>query len=151
MDAVKQSNTFSDLSKLSALRQRLEVLRTGRWIPLWVDSGASHEDDGIFAFARASQDGSAFAVVVLNASDVPRITGADGGGMKLPNTLKTSGKILRPVLTIGTGVSISTIVDAAGVLRLNVPPSSLIIYEAAPVVVSQESSPADGNGKLRSP
>ena len=150
MNDVKQSPTFIEISKLSALRQKLPVLRTGKWIPLWSDSGSSPQDDGVFAFARAASDGETFAVVVINASDSPRITAAGNQAMQLPSYLKSSGKFLRPVLTIGAAAISSAPIDAAKPLSLEVPPSSLTIYEAAPVD-SQGSSSGNGNGKLRSP
>lgn len=127
---VKSSAAFRDLANLAALRARLPVLRTGRWIPLWVDSGESDQDDGVFAFARASEDGKDFAVVVMNASDAERTTSAGDGELRLPATILSAGKVLRPVLTIGQGKSPETGgFDAGGPLRLPVPPSSLVVYE----------------------
>ena len=134
MAEVKGSAAFSDIAKLAALREKLPVLRTGKWIPLWVDSGSSDQDDGVFAFARASEDGETFAVVVVNASDVERVTGAGDYQIKLPASLKTAGKILRPVLTVGQGAMPQVaVMDAAGPLRLPVPPSSLVVYQGVPV------------------
>ena len=51
------------------MRAKLPVLRTGKLIPLWVDSRASGDDDGVFAFARASDDGETFVVVAMNVPD----------------------------------------------------------------------------------
>ncbi|MEO8613849.1 MAG: alpha-amylase family glycosyl hydrolase [Luteolibacter sp.] len=133
MAEVEKSQAFSDISKLAALREKLPVLRTGKWIPLWVDSGSSDQDDGVFAFARASEDGESFAVVVVNASDAERTTSAGGNQIQLPASIKAAGKILRPVLTIGQEKSpIVADIDAAGPLRLPVPPSSLVIYQGLP-------------------
>ena len=133
MTEVKGSAAFRDISNLAALRARLPVLRTGKWMPLWVDSGSSDQDDGVFAFARASDDGKDFAVVVINASDAERTTSAGGGQIHLPATLVTAGKVLRPVLTIGQGKSPETPdIDASGPLHLPVPPSSLVVYEGVP-------------------
>lgn len=130
MKEVKSSATFIEISKLAALREKLPVLRSGSIIPLWVDSAASAEDDGVFAFARASQDGQSFAVVVVNASDQDRTTSGGDHFIQLPGNLKTAGKILRPVLTIGQNPLVSSSgFDAAGPLRLPVPASSLVVYE----------------------
>jgi hypothetical protein len=100
-------------------------------IPLWVDSGGGDQDNGLFAFARATEDGNSFAVVVINASDEPRVTGIKNHAMQLPPALKTAGKNLRPALTIGIGKSPEGLsFPAAGPLRLPVPASSLVVYEA---------------------
>ena len=133
MAEVKGSAAFADISSLAKLRDKLPVLRTGKWIPLWVDSGAGDQDDGIFAFARASEDGESFVVVVVNASDAERVTSAGDYQLKLPGTLKTAGKVLRPVLTIGQGQPPVADMDANGPLRLPVPPSSLVVYEGVSV------------------
>ena len=133
MDEVKKSPSFSEIKALAVLRERLPVLRTGSVIPLWVDSNAGSEDDGVFAFARASEDGASFAIVVVNASDGARVTGIGEHSMRLPPALKTPGRILRPALTIGIGESPGNLkFAAAGDLRLPVPASSLVIYEAVP-------------------
>jgi glycosidase len=135
MTEVKASATFHDIANLASLREKLPVLRTGAFIPLWVDSAASDQDDGVFAFARASEDGEAFAVVVVNASDSVRTTSAGENQVRLPAFLKTAGKVLHPVLTVGQGMNLEVAdIDAAGPLRLPVPPSSLVVYEAVPMV-----------------
>ncbi|MEY3894847.1 MAG: hypothetical protein RLZZ214_366, partial [Verrucomicrobiota bacterium] len=81
---VKSSAAFAEISQLAALRARLPVLRTGTVIPLWVDSGSSGDDDGVFAFARASADGENFAVVVINASAADRVTSSGDHLIQLP-------------------------------------------------------------------
>ncbi len=125
---VKSSEAFAGISKFAALRGKLPVLRTGKVIPLWVDSGLSSDDDGVFAFARASEDGEKFAVVVVNASTADRVTSDGTNQIQLPANLKTTGKILRPVLTTGAG-KVPDVV-AEGRLRLSVPAGSLVVYEA---------------------
>ena len=131
MESVKKSPSFAEIKALAMLREKLPVLRTGDLIPLWVDSGSGDQDDGVFAFARASGDGANFVVVVINASDTPRVTGAGNESMRLPATLQSTGKILRPALTIGIGKSPETLAfPAAEPMRLPVPPSSLVVYEA---------------------
>jgi glycosidase len=131
IDEVKQSASFKEISALTSLREKLPVLRTGSFIPLWTDSGDDSSDDGVLAYARASEDGESFAVVVINASGEARVTGTANQAMNLPASLKTHGKQLRPVLTIGaesTGDAVNF--DAAGPLRLPVPADSLVIYQA---------------------
>lgn len=130
VEEVRKSSSFSEISKLAALRAKLPVLRTGGLIPLWVDSGDAADDDGVFAFARASDDGADFAVVVVNASDKPRVTGAGEHVLKLPASLQSAGRILRPALTIGVGPGPEAPpFDASGPLWLPVPASSLVVYE----------------------
>ena len=132
LEEVKSSPAFSSISKLAALRAKLPLLRTGKLIPLWVDSGSSKDDDGIFAFARASDDGETFVVVAMNASGQERVTAADGHQIQLPASLKTAGKVLRQVLTTGDGgVPPISNFAADGPLCLPVPASGLVVYEAA--------------------
>ena len=131
MSEVKSSAAFREISNLASLRATLPVLRTGSVVPLWVDNDASEEDDGVFAFARASEDGASFAVIVLNASDSNRVTASGEDWLQLPANLRTEGKVLRPVLTIGQDKAASKkTFDAAGPMRLPVPASSLVVYEA---------------------
>jgi hypothetical protein len=130
---VKTSPPFSEIKALATLRQRLPVLRTGNLIPLWVDNDAGSQDDGVFCFARAADDGETFAVIVINASDAPRVTGLEHHPMQLPSNLKTEDKVLRPALTIGSGESPGDVsLPATGPLHLPVPASSLVVYEAVP-------------------
>ena len=126
---MEASPTFLEIAKLTALRAKLTVLRTGKLIPLWVDNAASSDDDGVFAFARASAVGETFAVIVLNASDADRVTSDGVHEIHLPASLKTSGKFLRPLLTSGdSDRPPAPEIDAAGPLRLPAPASSLVIY-----------------------
>ncbi len=133
MAEVMNSPAFKEISQLASLREQLPVLRTGRWIPLWVDAAASEDDDGIFAFARASEDGRSFAVVVINASDTTRTTSAGDHAMRLPGSLQTAGMTLRHALTVGQGGKLEPVQqgepDASGPLRLSIPASSLVVYE----------------------
>ncbi|MDP3849898.1 MAG: alpha-amylase family glycosyl hydrolase [Luteolibacter sp.] len=131
---VRNSHSFSEISQLAALRAKLPVLRTGSLIPLWMDSGEGDEDDGVFAFARAGEDGREFAVVVINASEKPRVTGIGSHAARLPASLQSAGRILRPVLVIGSGPLPETPgINAAEELRLPVPASSMVVYQAVPV------------------
>jgi alpha-amylase len=127
---VRASASFRGISDLAALRSRLPVLRTGDVIPLWVDGSAGPEDDGVFAFARSANNGADFAIIVINASDSPRVTGAADISLRLPSSLQTAGRTLKPALTVGPGPSPEVdAMDAAAPLRLPVPPSSLVVYE----------------------
>lgn len=130
MAEVKSSLAFTGISMFAALRATFPVLRTGSVIPLWVDSGASPDDDGVFAFARATEDGESFAVVVVNASGEKRVTSDGANQIHLPANLKTAGKILRTAFTSGVigRTSISRDFPADGPLRLPVPASGLVIY-----------------------
>ncbi|RYD37736.1 MAG: hypothetical protein EOP87_02940, partial [Verrucomicrobiaceae bacterium] len=128
---VKSSAAFKEISQLAALRASMPVLRTGKLHPLWVDSGAGGTDDGVFAFARSADDGGTFAVVVVNASDKPRVTTDGTDHMRLPPGLKTEGKVLRPLLVTGPGPAPAVKdVPAAGQLDLAVPASGLVVYGA---------------------
>ncbi len=134
MGEVRKSLSFSEISLLAAQRKRLPALRSGEVIPLWVDSDAGSEDDGVFAFARTAGDDK-LVVVVVNASDDARVTGAGDHVMRLPESIRTGGLVLRPVLTIGLGKSPGDVsFPASGALRLPVPPSSLVLYEAVPEI-----------------
>ena len=128
-DEVEKSVTFKEIKALSDLRSKLPALRTGKLNPLWVDSGAGGDDDGVFAFARGDDDG--FVVVVINASDEARVTGAADQSMRLPASLKATGKMLKPVLTVGMGKTPDGFTTPAdGPLRLPAPGSSLTVYQA---------------------
>ncbi len=127
---VRKSAPFREISELARLRARMPALRTGAFVPLWVDSGESSDDDGVFAYGRVNDDGSGFAVVVVNASDQPRVTGAGEHALHLPDFFDSIGRVLRPVLTIGAGKNPETAgFEVSGGLRLPVPASSMVIYE----------------------
>jgi glycosidase len=126
---VKSSTSFMEIRALADLREQLPVLRTGKMIPLWVDSDSGSEDDGIFAFARASDDEKQFVIVVINASDEKRVT----GDMKLPSSLEINGMILKLVLAIGISDQEEALsIPLANPLRVTVPPSSMVVYELLP-------------------
>ncbi len=129
MKEVKSSVAYSNIAKLAALRAKLPVLGTGKLIPLWVDNESSNDDDGVFAFARVSDDGESFAVVVVNASDAKRVTSDGFHVIRLPPTLKSAGKVLRPVLTTSAGELPKEDFAADGSLSLPVPASGLVVYE----------------------
>lgn len=128
---VENSAPFREISQLTALRAKLPELRTGRFIPLWSDSGASDEDDGVFAFARASDDGKSFVIVVANASEKPRVTSDGKHGIRLPKEFATARVKLSPILVTGGGtLPPAPAFDAAGSLRLPVPACEMAIYQA---------------------
>lgn len=130
MDEVTSSVSFGEISRLAALRAKLPELRTGSLIPLWVDSGSSETDDGVFAFARSTGSGENFVIVVINASGADRVTADATNKIRLPAVLKTKGKILRPVLTIGGKQTQGAEFPADGPLSLPVPASGMVIYQA---------------------
>lgn len=130
---IKNSATFKEISALTALRQRLPVLTTGKWLPLWVDSGETKQDDGIFAFARASDDGDSFAVIAMNASPEAREILPIDCKIVLPPEIKSSGKTLRPAAIVGHAtLSDIAAIPADGPMTLSLPASSLIVYESIP-------------------
>lgn len=132
MAKIRQSETFREIRRLADLRKQLPVLRTGNLAPLWVDSGESQEDDGVFAFARTSADGESFAVIVINASQSMRFTSAGSHSMQLPDSLKTAGKDLRLVATFGgAGPVAAKRLPASGRIRLTVPASCMQVYVSA--------------------
>jgi glycosidase len=141
MSELKSSASFKEISALTLLRKKMPVLRSGSFVPLWTDSAGESSDDGVFAYARASEDGESFAVVVINASNEPRMTGGMNHAMSLPATLKTEGKYLRPVLTIGSeSAGDVPPFDAAGPLHLPVPAESLVVYQAELQVVGAQQN-----------
>jgi hypothetical protein len=70
-------------------------------------------------------------VIVVNASDLNRVTASGGECLQLPASFKTEGKVLRPVITIDQGkAAAEKVFDVTGPRRLPVPASSLVVYEA---------------------
>jgi len=68
---------------------------------------------------------------VVNASDAKRVTSAGSHQIQLPASLKTAGKVLRPVLTTGDGgLTPAGDFAADGPLCLPVPASGLVVYLA---------------------
>ena len=129
---VRNSTPFREFSHLAALRARMPALRTGRFIPLWVDNPGFSDDDGVFAYGRASEDGQSIAVIVINASSEDGVTGGGDHALTLPADLDTRGRVVHPVLTIGAGDTPELPhIDAAGPMRLPAPASSLVVYEVA--------------------
>ncbi|MGA0845422.1 MAG: alpha-amylase family glycosyl hydrolase, partial [Luteolibacter sp.] len=129
-EEVRKSAPFREISQLAKLRSEIRALREGRFIPLWVDNPASSDDDGVFAFCCATDDGKSIAVVVVNASSEDRVTAAPGHAMQLPNIDGLDGKQIRPALTVGAGKSPEfEILNASGPLSLPAPASSLVVYQ----------------------
>ena len=85
LDTLRNGVSFKAIAAICALRRQFPALVSGETNSLWVDSDASESDDGVFAFAR-SGEGLEPIVVVINASDKPRLTGGDGQCMKLVST-----------------------------------------------------------------
>lgn len=125
---VRESKSFKEIAALAALRASHPVLRTGDLVPLWVDHGGGPEDDGIFAFARSANQGADYVVVVVNASDEARVTGTAGMAMRLPSSLHTGGRTLKPVLATGGKPAADVDAAADGPLLLGAPGSSVVVY-----------------------
>lgn len=124
---VKNSASFREIARLSRLRAKLSYLCTGDFIPLWVD-GEGVEDDGLFAFARASKDGSDFAVILMNASQKTAIPRSADVTLKLPASLQTGGRKLSAKYVFGPGRLPTGVFPADQAIPLPVPANSLVIY-----------------------
>lgn len=133
----RESESFKAIAALSKLRAVLPVLQTGATVPLWGDSPDSPEDDGVFAFARVGSQPGDFAIVVVNASDAERVTGAGPWSMRLVDaagkSLAAKGSKLRRMTAVGPSDAtpfIATLdgTDAIASARLSVPAQSLVIY-----------------------
>jgi glycosidase len=83
LDAARNAATFRAIAGLCEARRALPALMHGSTSPLWVDSDSSDSDDGILAFARGGGAGEPFALVVINASEKPRVTAIPGIAMRL--------------------------------------------------------------------
>ena len=83
-DALKSAQTsaaFNNLTSFIKLRRELPALARGATAPLWVDSGSSPQDDGIFAFARYTENDA--VLVVFNAAKASSVTSLPGAPMQL--------------------------------------------------------------------
>lgn len=69
--SAKESASFRTIARISALRRAHPALRSGRFVPLWVDGPDQAEDDGILAFAREHGGGERL-MLVFNAAGSPR-------------------------------------------------------------------------------
>lgn len=125
--AARKSGSFTSLSRLTKLRSIIPVLRTGATVPLWGDSPESSEDDGVFAFARVGSQAGDFAIVVINASDAERVTGAAQWSMRL---VGPSGKSLAAIGSQDATPFTATLGSTDGIssAKLSVPAQSLVIY-----------------------
>jgi glycosidase len=70
LEGLKETPSFQVISRAAALRRDLPVLRDGEFLPLWVDSPQSGEDDGVLAFGRRSSGEQ--VLLVFNAAAKPR-------------------------------------------------------------------------------
>ena len=127
---VLRHPAFSDLSRLAALRESLPALRRGEFIPLWIDSTDSDEDDGLFAFARAGQNGGDAALVLINASPRSAQTAAGPHTMRLPDRLAGPNARLETALVLPAEntrqVTIPSPLNAP--LKITIPPESAVIF-----------------------
>lgn len=79
--AAQASASFASTARFIQLRRDLPALTMGEMVPLWVDSGDTPKDDGIFAFARYTEKEA--VIVVFNAAKATSITGLPGAPMQL--------------------------------------------------------------------
>jgi glycosidase len=78
LEELKETPSFQVISRAAELRKELPVLREGEFVPLWVDSPQSGEDDGVLAFIR--QSNSERVMVVFNAAASQRAPKLPSGG-----------------------------------------------------------------------
>lgn len=128
---MKSALSFQAISRLTRLRAESPELTGGAFLPLWADSPAGPEDDGVFVFARVLENG-AFSLVAINPGDAPKHTFAGKLALSLPASLSPAGRTLVPVHALGAALSdLGPAVKADSPLRLTLPPASLVIYRAS--------------------
>jgi hypothetical protein len=115
----------------------MPALREGGFQPLWCDSPASGEDDGVFAFARPAGAAVPPVVVAFNASATARRTAAGANRMRLGGSggslLFSAGSKLQLLRPLAPGaVAVSLIMPEDGRLALEVPPGEVVVLRAAP-------------------
>jgi alpha-amylase len=98
LKTARDAATFRELAALAKLRRETPALSRGALKALWIDSGETKSDDGIFAFARYLEgkdgvDPSQTVIVVFNASRQKSTTGLPGNPMRLATK---AGKPLLP-------------------------------------------------------
>jgi glycosidase len=137
---LRKCESFVSVARLTKARSLIPVLRTGATVPLWSDSPNGADDDGVFAFARVGSQPGDFAIVVINASDAERVTGAGDLSMLLVDAegkpLAAEGSQLRRLVAVGpvdTTPVTTTLGSTGGTTsaKLSVPAQSLVIF--APV------------------
>ena len=132
MQTARESATFSAIGLFTKLRRELPALTRGATIPLWVDSGDTPKDDGIFAFARYTPTDA--VLVVFNASRASSITALPGAPMQL-----VAPK--RPLLTKSGGLKLEAVYPAGGAVipevkwsgrtpnvEITMPPRSVAVF-----------------------
>ncbi|MCW1922471.1 alpha-amylase family glycosyl hydrolase [Luteolibacter arcticus] len=110
LDSLKEAPSFQAISRAAELRRELPVLRDGSFVPLWVDSPQSGEDDGVFAFCR--EKGGERVMVVFNAA-------TDGRSPELPAGGFPAGTQLSVTPVCGSSPTSQATVGAEG--RVKVP------------------------------
>jgi glycosidase len=126
---------FRGVAALTRLRRELPALRGPVHQPLWCDSPAGGDDDGVFAFARAGGEPLQTVVVAFNASEQPRVTAAGGHRMRLRGAdgklLFPAGAGLRVLRPLAGGAEPAALVmPEDGVLSLAVPPGEVVVLTA---------------------
>lgn len=115
--ALRGNESFRAIQRLAKARRAVPALRHGGFRPLWVDSGDTAEDDGIFAFARTMHDPALNVVVVCNLSPRESTTGPIE-----PAGLAPEGRTFVGRAVIGDAAE-RTATD-----RFSAPPESVVIY-----------------------
>lgn len=132
---TKDNDHFQSMAELIQLRKEESALHGFDIHPLWVDSGDSARDDGIFAFARGTKDGDAI-VVVVNASQRRSSTSIPGYRMTLVDSdgvnLLRQGDRLEAITLKANGGRITHIdldwEDARPLADIQVPPESVNLF-----------------------
>ena len=134
-DALKTAQTsaaFGDVAAFVKLRRELPALLRGATTPLWVDSGGSPKDDGIFAFARHTENEA--VIVVFNAAKAQSVTGLPGAPMQLMAgkralVVKDGALKLEKVFPAGGEVKQSLTWDGKKPLvEITMPPRSVAVF-----------------------
>ncbi len=134
-DALKTAQSraaFSDVAAFIKLRRELPALTRGTTAPLWVDSGSSPKDDGIFAFARTTQTET--VIVVFNAARAWSTTGIPGAPMPLmagPRALVKTDSTLKLETVFPAGGKVKQAITWDGKkprVEITMPPRSVAVF-----------------------
>ncbi|TAG11678.1 MAG: hypothetical protein EAZ42_00210 [Verrucomicrobia bacterium] len=139
IEEIRRSQSYQDISHLTALRKALPALRDGAWLPLWVDSRGKTQDDGVFAFLRQAANGDV-ALVAMNASAQAR----ELNFLKLPASVVSDQKKLQHALTVGNqaaDTSRGEMIEMNGPLPITIPASSLSVYQTVRSVPQDQPAP----------
>jgi alpha-amylase len=113
-------DTFRHIAKVARLRKGYAALRRGDTTVVYSSPHVAAEPDaGIFAFERAGGEANdRYALVVMNTND------AKAGA---PDTMKTKAAPGATLVDVMDPAHATYVVDAAGVVKVSVPPQSTMI------------------------